>query len=564
MSNEIIGIKQADGSFYPILQDGKPDNKTIELTTVRDGQTTAQIHLYKKEPGSIDEPAYVDTLLIEHLVPHPKQEPTINLNINLDENNVLTAKVVDPETGNSSDIRVSLVTVPESQLQAQSDFTVTDAEPVFAEDAEPETIDESAANKTGNFSFDMPDFDTDEFEPAEKQAEQEPTELETESQTPSEKTAEVTEPEALDDTAADTEMFADKTDDFAFDMPDFDTDEFEPAEKQAEQELTGLETESQTPSEKTAELKNDFADFGDFNLDDELSLDNSDGEQFPKEKGAEEDEDGHGALSEIPDFSEKRETADTEMSEADTMPDDTEMPAGKTDDFSFSMPDFDSDNFNTNEFDTPAEKSTESKDDSAGFDDFNLEDSDLNFDSAEDTETDFVKAQSATKENPPLYDLNLPDDIDETGGKKKCRIPMLICIICAILCILAVIGIFLRLPWKNRGGTQSADANIVTVEPPDQKVQPEDAVPPAPEENTIVIVEQEKVERQEVIPEKTEPAPEAKPQTVRYLIKWGDTLWDLSDTYYRNPWLYPIIARENKIKNPDLIIAGTYINIPPR
>ena len=135
-------------------------------------------------------------------------------------------------------------------------------------------------------------------------------------------------------------MFADKTDDFAFDMPDFDTDEFEPAEKQAEQEPAELETESQTPSEKTAELKNDFADFGDFNLDDELSLDNSDGEQFPKEKGAEEDEDGHGALSEIPDFSEKRETADTEMSEADTMPDDTEMPAGKTDDFSFSMPDF--------------------------------------------------------------------------------------------------------------------------------------------------------------------------------------------------------------------------------
>ena len=51
---------------------------------------------------------------------------------------------------------------------------------------------------------------------------------------------------------------------------------------------------------------------------------------------------------------------------------------------------------------------------------------------------------------------------------------------------------------------------------------------------------------------------------VAYRIKWGDTLWDLSDTYYRNPWLYPIIARENKIKNPDVIIAGTYIMIPPR
>ncbi len=540
MSNEIIGIKQADGSFYPILQDGKPDNKTIELTTVRDGQTTAQIHLYKKEPGSIDEPAYVDTLLIEHLVPHPKQEPTINLNINLDENNVLTAKVVDPETGNSSDIRVSLVTVPEAQLQPQSDFTVTEAEPVFAEDVHTEMPE-------------IPDFleesDIPEADDAAKH-------------------------EALDDAAVDTAMPVGKTDDFSFDMPDFDSDEFdsngvESDEKQtewepAEQDLETLETEPQTPAEETAELKDDFADFGDFNLDDELSLDDSDGEQFPQEKAAEDDEDVRGALSEIPDFSEETETADTEMSEADTMPDDTEMPAGKTDDFSFDMPDFDSDNFDTNEFDTPAEKSTESKDDSADFDDFNLGDSDLNFDSAKDGKTDFVQSQSVIKENPPLYDLNLPDDIDETGGKKKCRIPMLICIICAILCILAVIGIFLRLPWKNRGGAQTADANVVTVEPPDQKEQPEDAVPPAPEENTIVIVEREKVEKQEVIPEKTEPAPEAKPQTVRYLIKWGDTLWDLSDTYYRNPWLYPIIARENKIKNPDLIIAGTYINIPPR
>ena len=54
MSNEIIGIKQADGSFYPILQDGKPDNKTIELTTVRDGQTTF-IYI-KKNPAASTNP----------------------------------------------------------------------------------------------------------------------------------------------------------------------------------------------------------------------------------------------------------------------------------------------------------------------------------------------------------------------------------------------------------------------------------------------------------------------------------------------------------------------------
>lgn len=48
MSNKTIGIKQADGSFYPILQDGVPSNKQLSLTTVEDGQTTVKVNLYKQ------------------------------------------------------------------------------------------------------------------------------------------------------------------------------------------------------------------------------------------------------------------------------------------------------------------------------------------------------------------------------------------------------------------------------------------------------------------------------------------------------------------------------------
>jgi nucleoid-associated protein YgaU len=50
--------------------------------------------------------------------------------------------------------------------------------------------------------------------------------------------------------------------------------------------------------------------------------------------------------------------------------------------------------------------------------------------------------------------------------------------------------------------------------------------------------------------------------SVSYRIKKGDTLWDIASTYYRNPWLYPKLAKANKIKNPDLIFAGTKIIIP--
>jgi nucleoid-associated protein YgaU len=51
---------------------------------------------------------------------------------------------------------------------------------------------------------------------------------------------------------------------------------------------------------------------------------------------------------------------------------------------------------------------------------------------------------------------------------------------------------------------------------------------------------------------------------VAYRIRWGDTLWDIAAAFYRNPWLYPRIARYNGIKNPDLIISGTTIRVPPK
>jgi nucleoid-associated protein YgaU len=51
---------------------------------------------------------------------------------------------------------------------------------------------------------------------------------------------------------------------------------------------------------------------------------------------------------------------------------------------------------------------------------------------------------------------------------------------------------------------------------------------------------------------------------VAYKLRWGDTLWDIAEAFYRNPWLYPRIARYNGIKNPDLIVSGRTIRIPPK
>lgn len=623
MSNAFIGLKQADGSFYPILEDGIADNKKIHLTTVRDDQTTVKINLYKKDTDSIDEPEYVDTLLIENLIPHPKTEPTIHLNVNLDENNILTAEVSDPETGNKSDIRVSMVTLPKEELDAEPDFTLSDSE---ADLLPTENSSNEDFILPADISFDMPDFDADtqdtpvsediSLDIPDPQDMSVPDGLSDMSE--SADTAESPDfdlgdfemPEDLNfdmetseigdiDNIIEDSQDSDTVEESAssdLDLGDFEIPEFDAkADNQSEPEDLSLDmpepdmTAESTPAsedlsfdmpeESSEEMSFDMPDFGEddafasssseeLSLNEEASLGEEDfspsADSGFEDLNLDTSDDTSSSMSfdmpDIDDFS-----AETEHPESEDITPSFDMPE---DNASFSMPDEDmsfdiggTPSFDTeadSSFDMPSAQSDLSQPNfDAGFDDEPEKQQKKKFGFGRKKQTAF------SRENPPLYDRNLPDDIDASSEKRGLRISVIICIICAILCILAVIGIFLLFPWKKDAAPKAE--NIVTVEPPSQlQMQPPPEEPAKPEENTIVIVEKETVEKREVVPEKAQPAPEAKPQAVRYRIKWGDTLWDLSDTYYRNPWLYPIIARENKIKNPDVIIAGTYIMIPPR
>ncbi|MCQ2612191.1 MAG: hypothetical protein MJ183_01150, partial [Treponemataceae bacterium] len=126
MSENMIGIKQADGSFYPIMKEGEPAVKELELTTVRDDQTTIQLNLYKSATGTMKDAVYVDTLLIENLNPHPQGEPSINLQLNLDDEGNLSAQIDDPETGGHSDHTVSLITLDSAALNSEPDYNLPD------------------------------------------------------------------------------------------------------------------------------------------------------------------------------------------------------------------------------------------------------------------------------------------------------------------------------------------------------------------------------------------------------------------------------------------------------
>ena len=128
MENYKIGIKLADGSFYPILEEGKPQVQTIELTTVRDDQTTVQLDLYRSSSDNMEDAEYVDTLLVENLLPRPKETPTLNLKIEIDSENVLSASIEDCESGEHSETKVSLVTLDSSERTIVPDFSMIETE----------------------------------------------------------------------------------------------------------------------------------------------------------------------------------------------------------------------------------------------------------------------------------------------------------------------------------------------------------------------------------------------------------------------------------------------------
>ena len=158
-----------------------------------------------------------------------------------------------------------------------------------------------------------------------------------------------------------------------------------------------------------------------------------------------------------------------------------------------------------------------------------------------------------------------PAETEVEEVKKKTKVPVIICIICAIICIIATLLILFIIPSKynliTKKHAKDAEKTVVIEQPapepsPAPIPEPEPAVPEAKEDEVIII---EKAE--EVLPAQP-PVAEEKPKNITYKIKWGDTLWDIADTYYKNPWRYKYIARYNGIKNPDYIISGTKIVIP--
>jgi len=222
-------------------------------------------------------------------------------------------------------------------------------------------------------------------------------------------------------------------------------------------------------------------------------------------------------------------------------------------------------------------------------------------------EVDLPDFELENNEEPPSGLYNTANRIRE---KQKKSIPIWMLVLIGIILILGILAawIFLfggiNVIKSAFNKTPAAIEQVIKPEPvkqTEQVIEQKPAAEPEPVKQAEKVIEQkpaaepEPVKQTEPVPETTSqvpviqaPAapPPPRPQTttrqhapptasydvparipregVNYRIRSGDTLWDISEAFYRDPWQYPRIARNNNIRNPNYIIAGRIIRIPPR
>lgn len=153
MIGQRIGIKLADGTFYPILEEGKPAQKKLELTTAQDAQESVQVNLYRE--NSENDYEFIDTLLIDNIDSNKSGDATLSLIITLDENNRLSASISDDSKGINNTVSSSIVDLNKSFSSYSNNFDIDH----INEESFPEIDFSSSESSDDDFNIDDINFD---------------------------------------------------------------------------------------------------------------------------------------------------------------------------------------------------------------------------------------------------------------------------------------------------------------------------------------------------------------------------------------------------------------------
>jgi len=141
-----IGIKIANGSYFPIIEEKSVGKKRLILTTVKDRQESVKIDLYKSDQESLENAIYIGSLILESIETGGRGEPEIELILGTDEEGNLTATAGDLGSGERQSLSVALDTLAE-----ESEFEIPD----FDLDASIEPTSEVSSLEEGPFEEEL-------------------------------------------------------------------------------------------------------------------------------------------------------------------------------------------------------------------------------------------------------------------------------------------------------------------------------------------------------------------------------------------------------------------------
>ena len=493
-----IGIKLADGSFYPIINEGAPSKQNLDLTTATDDQTTVMVDLYRSQSGTMDGAEYIETLQLDELAAKPNGETSLLLDVSLDESEDLQADLTDPETGKTCSKKITnAMFFSNSSL---SDFSEQDENNRIGTGAAIAGL--AAGTAALAFAANSKDSDSNASEKSTEEISDELSDF-----------SDLDIPDDFDFTQADSFDQSNSFVDSSSDALSFnDTDSFD------------------SVASSSVASSDDTLDFPEFDV------------------------------SPVPEITDE-DFADFNEQNFETV----EASSDSTSNLSYNSTDFDS--FSSAFSDFSDNKILDNE-----ISNSEISDSDFDLDLSEDIFTQDTATKSSTTAAVGVAAINADNNEQEEGNmatnrqsekeiKKKTKVPVLICIICALICVIAAI-LLLLLRYNVFSGFSSKEHErpVVTRIEPNQVLSSENEIPPPPvvsKVNEIVVPPTP----QAVVPQVPVSTVQSSNDII-YRIKWGDTLWDISNAYYRNPWKYTRIARYNNIKNPDYIVSGTTIRIP--
>ncbi len=453
MDNGKIGIKVADGSFYPILDEGIAQKKRLVLTTVKDNQESVQIDLYKGFGEEMSDANYVGSLLVENIAPDAQGNAEIELVVGVDEEGNLETVAEDKKSGEKQSLSVSLKNLEDSGLYEVPDFSFEEDESELEDIFGDEEIEEGPEEELSLEGLEEPDFGEEDLGE-----------------------------EAFGEELGEEEVPAEEN-------------LFEAA---AEEEPGEETTEAEEPGE---------TDFTEIN-EDEFSTEGLEGPDFGEEAfGQEELGEEESVFGELPDFEEEMGEEETEAEAEEEFGEDL---------FSQEEP-----------FEEQAEQQVEAE-----------------------------EAEEQEKE-----------EKEEKGSKvRPILVALLVILAIGLLGALLYLFVFMAADEKAAPPLQSQQEQEQEV----QEQEPQQELEEQPAGEVAEAEEQSGLETSDQAPEQQEvtvtPSKDQVEFTggVWYKIRWGDTLWEISSSFYDNPWLYDKIAEENEIRNPDLIYAENSIFIPKK